>query len=404
MVLLFGGLLSSADAAFSQLLEDLFPRSTPVSCSAWIFLLLVGGLTAIAAVYTLVAPPDLSTMDTEGPQSAAHLAMGPADRLLVVLFGGFVAVQFAVLFGGERHVLETAGLNYADYARSGFWQLVAVSVLTLAVLAGVTRWARRERPADRVVLRVLLGLLCGLSVVIVVSALFRMYTYQKAYSFTGERIFVMAFEMLLGTVFVMIAAAGIRWRGAWIPRLTVALAVVMLLGWRCSTRRTTRPGATSPATRNRQDRRLVPAGAVRRRHPGPGDAARRGTPLHAQLDRRRPQGTRPLVRVEPGPGRGPRGARSSARRPSAGPPIAGRPTRTTSRSRGSHRTAATAGRSGSGIRRRANSASVLSAESPAARVIAVAADPHSAATPTRRAKRSLPRHHPAARQPHALAE
>jgi len=189
----------------------------------------VGALTAVAAVYTIVAPPDLSTMDKSGSRRLGLAEWALPIGCLVVLFGAFVAVQFAVLFGGERHVLETAGLDYADYARSGFWQLVAVSVLTLAVLAGVTRWARREAKADRVLLRVLLGLLCALSVVIVISALFRMYTYQKAYSFTGERIFVMGFELLLGTVFVMIAAAGVRWRGAWIPRLTVALAAALLL-------------------------------------------------------------------------------------------------------------------------------------------------------------------------------
>jgi hypothetical protein len=65
--------------------------------------------------------------------------------------------------------------------------------------------------------------------VIVVSALSRMYAYQKVYSFTGERIFVMAFELLLGTVFIMIMAAGIRLRGTWIPSTIVGLAVVMLL-------------------------------------------------------------------------------------------------------------------------------------------------------------------------------
>ena len=51
---------------------------------------------------------------------------------LVVLFAGFVALQLTTLFGGERHVLETAGLTYAEYARSGFAQLLAVAALTLA--------------------------------------------------------------------------------------------------------------------------------------------------------------------------------------------------------------------------------------------------------------------------------
>lgn len=229
VLIVFGALLSSADAAFSVLLGKLAPEVNGGAVFRWVFLLAVGGLIAVAAVYTISAPPDLSAMDKPGVRKLGAVEWGLPVGALTILFAGFVAVQFTVLFGGQRHVLHTAGLNYAEYARSGFWQLVVVTLLTLAVLAGVSRWARRDRPAERVLLRILLGLLSALSVVIVASALFRMYTYQKVYSFTGERIFVMASELLLGAIFVMIMAAGIRWRGAWIPRLTVGLAVVMLL-------------------------------------------------------------------------------------------------------------------------------------------------------------------------------
>ncbi|MEV5768468.1 DUF4153 domain-containing protein [Micromonospora sp. NPDC052213] len=228
-LVVFGALLSSADGAFSVVLDGLIPEVDAGARFEWLFLAGIGALSAVAAVYTLAAPPDLSTVDRPGTPRLGLVEWAPVITALTLLFGGFVAVQFTVLFGGERHVLRTAGLSYAEYARSGFWQLVVVTMLTLAVLAGVARWARRERPVERHLLRILLGLLSAFGFVIVVSALSRMYTYQKVYSFTGERLFVMAFELLLGTVFLMILAAGIRWRGAWIPRLTVALAVAMLL-------------------------------------------------------------------------------------------------------------------------------------------------------------------------------
>jgi uncharacterized protein DUF4153 len=229
VLLVFGTLLASADAAFARILSDGAPSMDAVGAFRWIFLLVFGALTVVAAAYTLSAPPNLSQMDAAGDRKLGLLEWALPIGGLVLLFAGFVEVQFTVLFGGQRHVLDTAGLSYADYARSGFWQLFAVTLLTLAVLGGVTRWARRESNTERVVLRVLLGLLCALSVVIVISALYRMNTYQQVYSFTGERVFVMAFEILLGTIFLMIMAAGIRWRGAWIPRLTAGLAVVMLL-------------------------------------------------------------------------------------------------------------------------------------------------------------------------------
>ncbi|NES26875.1 DUF4173 domain-containing protein [Micromonospora terminaliae] len=230
VLLVFGSLLASADAAFSEVLNAIVPEINIGTVFRWIFLAAVGGLIAVAAVYTMAAPPDLSTVDRSGTRRLGVLEWAPAIGALTLLFVGFVIVQFTVLFGGERHVRKVAGLSYSEYARSGFWQLLFVTLLTLAVLGGVSRWASRERPVERMLLRVLLGLLSALSVVIVVSALSRMWTYQKVYSFTGERIFVMAFELLLGAVFLMVLAAGVRWQGRWIPGTTVALAVAMLLG------------------------------------------------------------------------------------------------------------------------------------------------------------------------------
>ena len=230
VLVVFGSLLASADAAFSEALGQLVPEINLGTVFGWLFLAVVGGLIAVAALYTLAAPPDLSTVDRAGERRLGLLEWAPAIGALALLFAGFVVVQFTTLFGGQRHVQRVAGLSYAEYARSGFWQLVFVTLLTVAVLGGVSRWARRERPAERILLRVLLGLISALSVVIVASALSRMWTYQKVYSFTGERIFVMAFEMLLGTVFLMIIAAGVRWKGRWIPGTTLALAVAMLLG------------------------------------------------------------------------------------------------------------------------------------------------------------------------------
>ncbi|MEU5722620.1 DUF4153 domain-containing protein [Micromonospora sp. NPDC047738] len=230
VLLVFGSLLASADAAFSELIGATVPNTDAGAMFRGIFLAAVGGLIAVAAVYTLAAPPDLSTVDKPSNRRLSLLEWAPAIAALTLLFVGFVVVQFTVLFGGQRHVQKVAGLSYSEYARSGFWQLLFVTLLTLAVLAAVSRWASRERPVERTVLRVLLGLLSALSVVIVVSALSRMWTYQKVYSFTGERIFVMAFELLLGVVFLMILAAGVRWQGRWIPGSTVALAVAMLLG------------------------------------------------------------------------------------------------------------------------------------------------------------------------------
>ena len=77
--------------------------------------------------------------------------------VLDALFLAFVAVQVTVLFGGNDYVLRTAGLTYAEYAREGFWQLIAAGTLTLGVVKGATLVAQPRTSRERRALQVLLG-------------------------------------------------------------------------------------------------------------------------------------------------------------------------------------------------------------------------------------------------------
>ncbi|GGJ76102.1 hypothetical protein GCM10010123_02600 [Pilimelia anulata] len=229
VLIVFGGLLASADAAFDELLSRVLPDITAATVFSGGFLLAAGGLIALAGAFTAAAPLDRGGLESPGAPRLGRWEWAAPTGALVLLFAGFVAVQATALFGGRKHLAATAGLSVAEYARGGFWQLAVVTVLTLLVLLAITRWARREDAGDRALLRWLLGPLCLLSLVIVASALGRMYVYQQVYSFTGERIFVMAVEGVLGLVFVLVLVAGLRGDGRWIPRAIVALQVAMLL-------------------------------------------------------------------------------------------------------------------------------------------------------------------------------
>jgi hypothetical protein len=169
-------------------------------------------------------------MDNGVARRVARLEWVIPLALLVLLFAMFVAVQLTVLFGGSEHVLDTEGLTYANYARGGFWQLLVATGLTLLVLAGASRWAPRKTTADRVLIRAVLGTLAALTLVIVASALHRMDVYADTYGLTRLRILVALCELWLGVTFLLVIVAGIRLRGAWLPRVVVAAGVLALLG------------------------------------------------------------------------------------------------------------------------------------------------------------------------------
>ncbi|MDQ0373586.1 DUF4153 domain-containing protein [Cellulomonas humilata] len=226
LLVVFGLLFASADRVFARMMPrveaDLLPGQ-----------LVVGVLVAVVAAalaHLALAPPSWSDARL-APRPAAKRAewLLPVLALdaMVLLF---VTVQVGALLGGHRHVLETEGLTYAEYAREGFAQLVAVTVLTLVVVAVAARRAPRETPRDRLVSRLALGALCVGTLGVVASALRRMDLYVDAFGLTRLRVFVTVTEIALAAVFVLLLVAGIRWRGGWLPRAVLQVVGVAMLG------------------------------------------------------------------------------------------------------------------------------------------------------------------------------
>ncbi|GAA0562899.1 DUF4173 domain-containing protein [Paractinoplanes ferrugineus] len=230
LLTVFGALFASADAAFAGALSHLAPDVDVPSAFRWIFVFALAVALFGGAAFLRTAPPDLTGLDGTEGRKVARFEWAVPLGLLVLLFAGFVAVQLAVLFGGNRHVLDTDGLTFAEYARGGFWQLCFVTGLTLVVLAGAARWAPREKPADRLLLRVLMGALAGLTLLIVASALHRMNVYADTYGLTRLRLLVACCEGWFGLVLVLVLIAGIRIRAPWLPRVAIAAGVLALLG------------------------------------------------------------------------------------------------------------------------------------------------------------------------------
>jgi signal transduction histidine kinase len=229
-VLVFGLLFVSADAVMAdwvdQALPDLTLDSFVLRCFVGLF---VGGVT-LAAAYLALNPPNLSAVPGARSAATAHRFEWLVPVLLVdAVFALFVAAQASVLFGGHGYVQRTTGLTYADYVHQGFGQLVVATLLMFIVVWGASR---RVGPttSDRLWMRVSLGLLCALTLAVVVSALHRIQLYQQAYGFTQERLLAVVFESWLGVVVVAVAVAGIvRWR-QWLARFALVSGVVGLLG------------------------------------------------------------------------------------------------------------------------------------------------------------------------------
>lgn len=186
---LFAILLATADPVFADLLLPSLPRvNVPRALS---HLVLTGFGTGLAAVLwrSALRRRDERAAEPTSPEPRFGfpewaVALGALDALL----GAFVVVQAAFLFGGRTRVLVTPGLTFAEYARSGFVQLIIASALALAVILIAWSHGRRTGPAHERWFRGLVTGLVALTGVVLASALMRLALYEDTFGFTVRRL------------------------------------------------------------------------------------------------------------------------------------------------------------------------------------------------------------------------
>lgn len=230
-LVVFGGLFASGDAVFgswvSQILPDVAVADSLVLRAFVGFF--VGGIV-LAGCYLALNPPQVERVGLGEPRPVARSWEWLVPVGVVVgVFAAFLLAQASAMWGGHDFVRRTTGMSYADYVHQGFAQLTLATLLTLVTIGVAVRKAPRGSSRDRMLLRVVLGALCVLTLVVVASALFRMSVYQQAYGYTVLRVLVDAFEVWLGLLVVLVMIAGVRMSGRWLPRAALASGAAFLL-------------------------------------------------------------------------------------------------------------------------------------------------------------------------------
>lgn len=231
LLIVFGGLFAAADSTFADLVVRLLPEINAAEFILRLFFAAFLFPLGLLWAYTSVAKPNYDSARPEGEhRTVSRFELAVPLGALNLLFVAFIAVQLRVFLGGEAYVMETAGLTFAEYARRGFWQLSFVAALALAVIAAAAWLAPKRTQADRWAARILLGTLCALSMVVIASALYRMYTYAETYGLTRMRVWIFTVEIWLAVLFALVIVCCWKLRAAWLPRAVLASGALALLG------------------------------------------------------------------------------------------------------------------------------------------------------------------------------
>lgn len=203
-------LLTAADPVFGDWLKKLLDlEKLPEYLFRAFYIVAIGGI--LVGIYLHAVLPNKTEERPDPNKAWMKPFLGWTETAVILaavdlLFIAFVFIQMRYLFGGTANINET-GFTYADYARRGFGELVAVAVLSLGLYLVLHTITKLENKGSQVGFSALTILLMANVLVILGSSIQRLLLYEDAYGFSQLRTYTHVFiywlaALILITVFL----------------------------------------------------------------------------------------------------------------------------------------------------------------------------------------------------------
>ena len=205
VLLVFLLLFASADLIFQKYLMQLFNiHINSITVFRTIIILFVAAAFTGAYAFIFGTTPEPAAATPADSrfnfgQVESSILLGSVN----VLFFLFILVQLAYLFGGTSNI-SAQGFTYAEYARKGFFELIAVAVIAFAMLWAADRTVTKTSRGHARPFQLLSAALIAQVLLIMVSAFKRLYLYEQAYGFTALRLYSHMFVVFLAVIFVLL--------------------------------------------------------------------------------------------------------------------------------------------------------------------------------------------------------
>jgi hypothetical protein len=210
IVVIFTGLLTSADLIFNQLVYEFFADWSLARVFEYLFrLLLILGL-ALAAL-GLLRHADAHSQDDVDEADRAPLLKpflgltetGIVLSVVLLLFVIFVSVQFQYFFYGRINI-GAEGFTFSQYARRGFNELLIVGFTSLLLVMAAGSVTRRENALQRRVFSLLSAGIVAAVIPILISAYHRLTLAIAWHGYSRLRLYPRAFLVWVAILFITI--------------------------------------------------------------------------------------------------------------------------------------------------------------------------------------------------------
>jgi hypothetical protein len=227
VVLVFALLLSAADPVFERALKYLFDiERLPEYLFRGAYILIGMYLLAGVFLHAILSSREEWLPGQDHPRIQPFIGFVESAVVLgsvCLLFAVFVVIQFRYFFGGMENI-TAEGFTYAEYARRGFGELVAVAFFSLMLFLGFGSLTRREDPLRRSIFSGIGVFLVVMVLVMLVSSFRRLTLYEDVYGFSGLRLYTHVFILWLGILLVAVTALEIAGRIRWFSAAAITVA------------------------------------------------------------------------------------------------------------------------------------------------------------------------------------
>jgi len=226
IVILF--LLTSADMVFKQYVSNFSIRFEDIRVGKIISHLLVI-IVAFTIIFSYIWSFKYTFAECED-NNKKGIQWEPVTMLTIifminVVYLLFSIVQFSYLYGGGSNFLPSE-FTYSEYARKGFFELFAVTIINFTILLSSMKFIKRDNKTISIIVNVLLTLLVAFTVNMLFSAHYKMSLYEETYGFTYLRIFVHIFMLML-FMLLIVALIGIWNEKVPINKVLIVIALCM---------------------------------------------------------------------------------------------------------------------------------------------------------------------------------
>ncbi len=131
--------------------------------------------------------------------ASAVIAVLPVMALYTIFF----VSQWQNYFSAFAGILPSDTI-YAEYARSGFFELCGVAALNLLFILLISLFTKKKGAGSGIAVRIINSVLAFMTIVLICTAMSKMILYIKRFGLTPKRVYASWFIIVLAVIFIFI--------------------------------------------------------------------------------------------------------------------------------------------------------------------------------------------------------